>query len=173
MVVVTTRDPANLHGQVFYGNKTNILLLWKLENGRKVTDLPAMAQYLISPAHPSLCNDKDTGRLRDEALERHKPTACGTVSAQSPLLGWKVTARCACTLLHPCAENILVTGTPSYSVPELLQHGQDTPGTPKVSSARNAAARESSNSRTGAPGRIPEQGRLRVSEQPLLETKLL
>lgn len=80
MVVVTTQYPANLHGQVFYGNKTNVLLLWKLENHRKVTDLPDMAQYLISPAHTSLHNYKDAGRLREEALERHEcRTARGTV----------------------------------------------------------------------------------------------
>lgn len=79
---------------------------------------------------------------------------------------------CLYTLLHPFAENIPVTGTPSHFVLELLQHGRDTSGTPKVSNARNAAARESSNSRTGAPGRIPGQGRLCVSVQSLMETKL-
>lgn len=80
---------------------------------------------------------------------------------------------CLYTLLQPFAENILATGTLSHFVPEQLQHGRDTSGTPKVISAKNAATRASSNSRTGAPGRIPEQGRLRVSVQPLMETKLL
>lgn len=50
MVVVTNWYPANLHEQVFYGNKTNILLLWKQGNHGQVTDVPDVAQYLISPA---------------------------------------------------------------------------------------------------------------------------
>lgn len=105
-VVVTTRYPANMRGQVFYGNKTNILLLWKLENGRKVTDLPDTARYLISPARAPLCNYKDAGRLRDEALEkRERRTARGTALTYSPLqgrrakpvLGRNITTSCACT----------------------------------------------------------------------------
>lgn len=36
----------------------------------------------------------------------------------------------------------------------------DTSGTPKVSNARKAAARESGKSRSGEAGRTPEQGRL-------------